>query len=219
MSEPAPPAAAQAAAASTVRGDEPPAPALLTEKQLARRQRVIDAGLELLESRDYDRIQVKDVAERAGVALGTLYHYFSSKEHLFAEILVQWAATLRTNITRHPLRGSTPADRLTESLQRSVRAFEWQPQLAKLVVTLETSSDPFAAEILHRLQVTTRGIYLELLDGVEPAHADAIVHVTDAVLDAGLRTWVAGRIPITEVSDRLTEAVGLLFHGVDGTDS
>jgi len=42
------------------------------------------------------KIQVKDVATSAQVALGTLYHYFSSKEHLFAEVLVRWAATLRT---------------------------------------------------------------------------------------------------------------------------
>jgi AcrR family transcriptional regulator len=76
---------------------EPVSPTVLTTNQLARRQRVVDAGLALLERREYERIQVKDVAEEAGVALGTLYHYFSSKEHLFAEVLVKWAATLRTS--------------------------------------------------------------------------------------------------------------------------
>ena len=69
----------------------------------------IDAGLTLLSERDYDKIQVKDVAEEANVALGTLYHYFSSKEHLFAEVLVAWAASMRTNISRNPLRGRTDA--------------------------------------------------------------------------------------------------------------
>ncbi|MDQ1454884.1 MAG: TetR/AcrR family transcriptional regulator, cholesterol catabolism regulator, partial [Actinomycetota bacterium] len=63
----------------------------LTHAQQARRDRIVDAGLALLAARDYDKIQVKDVAEEANVALGTLYHYFSSKEHLFAEVLVRWA--------------------------------------------------------------------------------------------------------------------------------
>ena len=123
----------------------------LTLAEQARRDRIIDAGLTLLGERDFDKIQVKDVAEEANVALGTLYHYFSSKEHLFAEVLVRWAGTLRTNISRNPLRGPTDAQRLTQVINRSVRAFQRQPSLARLVATLETSSDPFAAEILERL--------------------------------------------------------------------
>src|SRR5438477_120853 len=120
----------------------------LTRAQHDRRDRIIDAGLALLADRDYDKIQVKDVAEEANVALGTVYHYFSSKEHLFAEVLVRWAGTLRTNISRNPLRGTTDTQRLTQVINRSVRAFQRQPSLARLVATLETSADPFATEIL-----------------------------------------------------------------------
>ena len=40
--------------------------------QAARRQRIVDAALELLQDRPYDQIQIRDVAERAGDALGTL---------------------------------------------------------------------------------------------------------------------------------------------------
>src|SRR5712671_3483232 len=109
----------------------------LTRAQHDRRDRIIDAGLALLADRDYDKIQVKDVAERANVALGTLYRYFSSKEHLFAEVLVVWAASLRTNISRNPLKASTDAERLTEVYHRSVRAFQRQPSLARLIATLE----------------------------------------------------------------------------------
>ena len=79
----------------------PDAKPTLTPAQQARRERIVDAGLTLLAERAYDKIQVKDVAEEANVALGTLYHYFSSKDHLFAEVLVRWAATLRTNISRN----------------------------------------------------------------------------------------------------------------------
>src|SRR5271154_598600 len=112
------------------------APSTLTDAQRARRNRIVDAGLTLLGERDYDKIQVKDVAEEANVALGTLYHYFSSKEHLFAEVLVRWAATLRSSLTRHPPQGLTPREKLTEALHRSVRAFQHQPQLARLIASL-----------------------------------------------------------------------------------
>ena len=79
----------------------------LTERQRARRDRIVDAALALARGRSVVQIQVKDVAESAGVALGTVYHYFSSKDHLFAEALVRWASALRGNVTRHPLVGAT----------------------------------------------------------------------------------------------------------------
>jgi TetR/AcrR family transcriptional regulator, cholesterol catabolism regulator len=182
-----------------------------TEAQRARRQRVVDGGLVLLRTRDYDKIQVKDVAEEANVALGTVYNYFSSKDHLFAEVLIAWAATLGPSISRNPLRGTNDVERLTEVFHRSVRAFQRQPHLARLVATLETSSDPFATEILARLGETTTKVYVEAIREVDDATARAIVRVVDDVLASGLRSWVAGHVPITEVYDRLTESIALLL--------
>src|SRR5580704_18036374 len=190
---------------------EPVSPNILTEEQLARRQRIIDAGLVLLERNEYERIQIKDVAEEADVALGTLYHYFASKEHLFAEVLVKWAATLKSSLARHPARGLTPREKLTEALHRSVRAFQHQPQLARLIASLELSSDPFATEILERLDQTTTGVYMELLEDLEPGRARTIVRTMDAVLDSQLRAWSAGRLSITGVYDYLSDSIDLIF--------
>jgi TetR/AcrR family transcriptional regulator, cholesterol catabolism regulator len=192
---------------------EPVSPNLLTEDQLARRQRIIDAGLVLLERNEYERIQIKDVAEEADVALGTLYHYFSSKEHLFAEVLIKWAATLKSSLARHPPQGLTPREKLTGALHRSVRAFQHQPQLARLIASLELSSDPFATEILERMDQTTSSVYMELLDGVEPRRARTIVRTVDAVLDSHLRAWSAGRLSITGLYDYLSESIDLIFEG------
>src|ERR1700733_2260959 len=194
---------------------EPVSPSMLTQDQLARRQRILDAGLALLESNEYERIQIKDVAEEADVALGTLYHYFSSKEHLFAEVLVKWAATLKASLTRHPPQGLTPREKLTEALHRSVRAFQHQPQLARLIASLELSSDPFATEILERMDQTTSSVYMELLEGVEPRRARTIVRTVDSVLDSQLRAWSAGRLSITGLYEHLSRRIDPILDGSD----
>ena len=183
-----------------------------TEAQRARRQRVADAALALLRDRDYENIQMKDVAEEAGVALGTVYNYFASKDHLFAEVLIAWASTLGPHISRNPLRGATDVERLTAVFHRSVRAFQRQPQLARLIATLETSSDPFAAEILARLGEATTGVYAAAMHDLDPERARAIVRVVDAVLASVLRSWVAGRMTITEANHRLAEAIALVLE-------
>ena len=187
-------------------------PLALTPSQQARRQRIVDAGLALLRERDYEQIQVKDVAEEANVALGTVYRYFSSKEHIFAEVLVAWASGMGTNISRHPLKGATDAERLTEVFHRSVRAFQRQPSLARLVATLETSSDPYATEILDRLSSTTNPVYLDAIRDLDPDHAARLVHVIDQVLATSLRTWTAHRAPIARVYDDLSTAIELLLE-------
>ena len=199
-----------------LKGEEPAAP-FLSANQAARRQRIVDAALALLEANEYERIQVRDVAEEASVALGTLYRYFSTKEHLFGEVLVQWAARLGTSTTRRPLAGADRAARLEEALHRSVRAFERRPQLAKLVSRLQVSDDPSAADVLNRLGSATNEVYLTVLEDLDPGVATSTVRVVDAVLDSSLRAWSAGRLPIREVYRSLSDAVTLLLPALTTT--
>ena len=51
---------------------------------------------------------MRDVAARADVAMGTVYRYFTSKDHLLAATLVHWVEMLDTRIGQHPPRGATP---------------------------------------------------------------------------------------------------------------
>ncbi|WP_153347726.1 TetR/AcrR family transcriptional regulator [Nocardia aurantia] len=55
-----------------------------TTSQRARRARIIDAAIPLLTEREFDQIQIREVADGADVALTTVYRYFPSKELLFA---------------------------------------------------------------------------------------------------------------------------------------
>ena len=151
------------------------------------------------------------MAEEAGVALGTVYHYFTSKEHLFAEALVPWVATLRDNVNRHPLAGDTPAERLSDVLRRTVRSFQQQPNLAKLVTTLTVSSDPFVIEIITRLDDASSAVYADALTGLDDTTIRSMVQVIDHVLAGVLRLWSAGRMHIVDVYRQLDEMVGLLL--------
>jgi AcrR family transcriptional regulator len=51
-----------------------------------RRKDLLDAAVSLFRDRGFDETTVQDIAEAAGVAAGTLYLYFPSKEHLLSAI-------------------------------------------------------------------------------------------------------------------------------------
>jgi AcrR family transcriptional regulator len=53
---------------------------------LATRERLLDAARELIEEEGYGSASVAAIAERAGVAAGTLYRHFPSKAELFVEV-------------------------------------------------------------------------------------------------------------------------------------
>jgi AcrR family transcriptional regulator len=192
--------------------ESPPLPQDLTPSQRARRARIVEAGLALLRQDEYEKIQVRDVAVEAEVAIGTVYHYFTSKEHLFAEVLAEWAESLRGHVERRPLKGKTPAARLQEVLRRSVRAFQSWPQLVRVLMTLEASTDPFASEIFARMNGSIQAVWAEALDGVPDDVVDIVVKVAGATLDLLLRQWVMGRLSINQVYDNLDRAVAVLLE-------
>lgn len=58
----------------------------VSEGQVARRDRILDAAAELGATAGFDRVQMHEVAKDAGVAIGTVYRYFPSKTHLLTAV-------------------------------------------------------------------------------------------------------------------------------------
>ena len=58
-------------------------------RRVALRSRIVEAARRLIAEGGYVAAQVAPVAERAGVAVGTVYRHFPSKSDLFAEVFRQ----------------------------------------------------------------------------------------------------------------------------------
>src|SRR5690242_20775611 len=58
-----------------------------SERRSASRQRLFEAAVELIAEQGFSATTVDDIAERAGVAKGTVYYNFPSKTALFEELL------------------------------------------------------------------------------------------------------------------------------------
>jgi AcrR family transcriptional regulator len=82
------------------------AAALPRREPEARRQAILEAGLEVFASLGFASAKLDDVAQRAGVAKGTIYLYFKDKQDLFEQIIREAlapviAALQQTGATRH----------------------------------------------------------------------------------------------------------------------
>ena len=137
--------------------------------QYARRRRIVQAALQALEQQEYEQIQIRDVALAAEVALGTLYRYFSSKEHLYAAVLQEWAAFGRPRVTRA---ASAGAERIRRRTHAVIRAIERQPQFFKVYVLLQTSTDPNATALLAEFAAAAQASLAKEFDLLDPDEAE-----------------------------------------------
>jgi TetR/AcrR family transcriptional regulator, cholesterol catabolism regulator len=192
--------------------DGPPAPETLRSDQFARRQRIVRAGLKALASSDYDQVKISEVARDSGVALGTLYRYFTSKEHLFAAVFVEWHGALKKKLEKERPAGETEAGRLRDVFHQMIRAFQLQPQFYRVVMMLDATTDPYAADLYQSLSDQSRET-LGVAFGV-PFDEDrrAIYSTLNAVLDESLRSWVMNRATINDVYANIDNAIRLIYQ-------
>jgi len=183
----------------------------LTTRQMQRRERILETAIELASDGGYEAVQMRDVAARADVALGTLYRYFASKDHLLAAAWAHWASQLEPGITARPLLGESMADRATDFLRRATRAFERNPRLAAAVLTTMSSTDANAALPQQQGSRLIARILMGVMEPLDPAVARGIVGVLNHVWHSALLGWVSGRATITEVYAALGEACHLLL--------
>ncbi len=184
----------------------------LTDTQRDRRLRVLDAALRLAAEGGYEAVQMRDVSTEADVALGTIYRYFSSKDHLLVSAMVEWMLELESTMTRRPPRGETTAERVLDVLHRALRAVEREPTRAAAVVKAQTSDDGAAVrasrevtEILYRIMASA------VPDGDDTEHQHDIIRVLAHVWFSCLVSWTSGVGDMAWVRSEVDTAAHLLL--------
>lgn len=185
-------------------------PQTLTPRQYARRERIVQAAMSWLEDRPLDLIQVRDVADRADVALSTVYRYFASKEHLFAAAFLAWHSTMRSSAPAS-VDGDAEAvvwlDRITHL---AIRSFELHPHFYAVLVMVSRSTDPHVRAIAKLTTADSQRIFAEPLAGLDPDDRAAIINVIGSTLHVSLGNWLAGTATIDDVYATMTRVIRLL---------
>jgi len=207
----------------------PARPAALQERSRRSRQAILQAGYALLEEQGIDALTVDAVAERAGMAVGSVFRRFGDKEGLLLAIQHAFTESLQAEITRRMsaerLRELTdPAAAIAEAVGAITDAFHAHEGLLRAFLLLGTRHDAVRAEG-SRASAEGNGFFAAALAHVPIAHQDRA-----AALDFAFRlvyATVAHRVthgeslesdrplPWDQMRDRLQAAVvAYLLGGV-----
>lgn len=192
-----------------------PTPDELTSSQRERRARILEAAQELASAGGFDAVQMRDVADKAEVALGTLYRYFPSKVHLLVACMRDQTEQLGDRLTSRPSSGETAAERVMGVLERGTRAMRRDPGLTEAMVRALMSADPAsAAEAEGVTDAMTAAITAAMTGDDRAATEDdpAIARVLEQVWLTQILMWLSGRASLTEMRNDLRVAIRLLVR-------
>ena len=109
-----------------------------------RRRQIQRAAVQVFAERGFHRTRVSDIAKRAGVAYGLIYHYFESKEDVLNSVFTEnWSVFLKV-VRDIDQDEDTPAgDRLAAIAALLIDALRAQPALIQVIIQEFSRSDRF----------------------------------------------------------------------------
>lgn len=185
-----------------------------------RRERILDAAVELAEEGGYDAVQMREVAERADVALGTLYRYFPSKTHLLVSALGRTFAELQSTVRLGP--SGTAEERVYRVVATVTRYLARHRRLSGALIRALMSADAAAgAEVdavggllVGFIASATRSATSETGEPMPAGAEDELVaHIIGKVWLVDVVTLLSGRMTVSAVLEDLRHTIALVMGG------
>jgi len=173
-------------------------------------RKVLAAGLETLREKSYADLTVRAVAARAKVAPATAYTYFSSKNHLIAEVYLD---LVRQVPYFTDVNDPMPA-RVDKALRQLALVVADEPEVAAACTTalLGGGADPAVRSV--RDQIGTE-IHRRITSAIGPDADARTVSALEMVFFGALVQAGSGAFTYHQIADRLAYVVGLILPGDD----
>ena len=109
-----------------------------------RRKQILRAAIEVFAERGFHRTRVSDIAKKAGVAYGLIYHYFDSKDAVLNSVFEDnWAVFLKVLRDLRADVSRPAADRLGKVAELLIDALRIEPAMIQVIIQEVSRSDRF----------------------------------------------------------------------------
>ncbi|HSQ66362.1 MAG TPA: TetR/AcrR family transcriptional regulator [Polyangiaceae bacterium] len=122
-----------------------------------RRAQLLALGLQVFASRSYDEVSMEELATRAGISKGLVYHYFPTKRHFYVAALREAARQLVAETETDD--DAPPSERLQKGLFAYLTFVERHARAYTALMRGGVGSDKQVAAVIEQ----TRGAFVERL--------------------------------------------------------
>lgn len=198
--------ASRASGASPVHTSQPTR-RRLSERQVSTVVGLVAAAEDELREHGFDGLTVRNVARRAGVAPATAYTYFTSKEHLVAEVF--WRRLQALDAPRVDRR-RTAAGRVTAALTDLALLIADEPELTAAVSVAMLGNDPDVVVLREHIGAAMRSRLIEALGA--DAHP-TVVTTLEMVMTGTLLRAGMGYLSYADLPELLADMVDVVLGG------
>lgn len=157
-----------------------------------RARRIVETSIELAEQGGFEAVRLRDVAAHAGVALGTLYRRFRSKEDLLVAALEQETRTLVQRIRQRPPKGAEASERVVGFFAIATRGMLRRPNLSRAMLRATAAGEPALTQKVEVFHALMRSMIVSALrDEAVGERDDEISDEERLVGDLLNRVWFA----------------------------
>ena len=169
-------------------------------------RRLVRAALETLRETSHADLTVRAVAARAQVAPATAYTYFSSKNHLVAEVYLDLVRQVPfcTDVNE------TRINRVQQALRSLALVVADEPEVAAACTTALLSNDAAVQPV--REQIGTE-IHRRIKSALGPGAESRTVSALEMSYFGALVHAGSGVLTYRQIADRLGYVVGLILNG------
>jgi len=128
----------------------------LSRVRARTRTLLIDAALALFSGSRMRVPAIHEIAALAGVATGTFYNYFRTREELLEAAIVEGAERLQNEITRSYARVTDPAERVSIGTRRFMLQAKNEPMWAAGLLRVWSSTPSLLAQMLRPVFASLR---------------------------------------------------------------
>jgi AcrR family transcriptional regulator len=191
-------------------------PTALVASQAKRRRRILDEAQRLIAAQG-EHAQIRDIAAGAGVALGTAYRYFGSKDRLYAEAYEQWCDDHSRHLARGMERGTTNTERVRLLAGGFFALYTEEPHMAGLVRHLRAAEDPGVGAVVHRCEQAGLALFRQALDGVAQPDADVIASIVNGIVRGAVDRLSSPAFTVEQARGEIARAVTMVLEFRDPT--
>ncbi|MGC9325305.1 MAG: TetR/AcrR family transcriptional regulator [Desulfomonilia bacterium] len=193
--------------------------------RIQKQDMIIDAALEVFREEGYSNARMADIARRAGVSYGLVYHYFGSKEVLFDIIVEDWWNDLYSMMEQE-ISAKTPVkQKLINIIEFFLKTYETKPNLISIFVSEVCRSsvyhtDEGLAKFLKFFslceEIMAEGQKNGILRNEVPPHH--LTYIFYGAIETFISVMVLGKEPLTKKrQDRALNAILNVF--MDGASA
>ncbi|NKQ56223.1 TetR/AcrR family transcriptional regulator [Amycolatopsis sp. K13G38] len=180
----------------------------LTKRQADTVRRLAEATLAELRETGYADLTVRNVAARAGVAPATAYTYFSSKNHLVAEVFWRRLHDLPSAADDD----RAPVDRVGAVLRDTVGLVVAEPEFAAACTAALLGTDPDVAHLRVRVGLEIRQ---RLEAALGPGHRPAVLSALEFAWAGALMHAGSGVSSYAQIADGLVATAEMILKGAE----